>query len=550
MTALSYEAPQTERSKELILSRQEIALVRSWIDQQLPVYLPLDFRDGKGTWVKARIKRLYFPKSGDDRAVASVQVVHDQVERTSGTSLVETLSVRELIEQQNRYFLEQAFEARRRATERLDLSLQEETAALEHVSHRLSTDTRKRPPDREELRETIERFVQEYRQAFLTANRRSYGTPTGIDTLPEHLATFYWWGQGDAVPAEEDEHFSSFSHWQREDFKEAYDKAVLALEAFPLGILLEELLQYGVTPQGIPACTDVATYKAFLLFLEQKIIEARQAGAGRITLIEDPEKQALFERQLAQIELWRAAHRPLHVRIGGIWSEATLSESTELRADPRDPTEKGVEIVYVLAKKDDQATPAPPQKRFIRLSQLMEFQDQYFLEQARLEQQRLQIHPALDAENTHNDLLFSRESTAISEDMPPSREEKSVRIRSLLQAYRQRAYAHAGLVTSDEAREEPPFDPEEALRHMNAWAHGRGAEQGSYAYYRELHEPFWRDQDYAEVVRVLQLEIRKIDLQILAQKIIRFGVASTNLPTAVTPERLLQFLEQLQDGSM
>jgi hypothetical protein len=528
---------------------QEVQLVKAWHEQDLPIFIPAAYDTSIKSWIPATIARVQETKSARESQEASFVLISYQLP-DSDERVEKPIFVSELIALQDRYFIDQASELVGKIIRHSHPWLRREDANNDSTgSERYSVLESESPPEETELQEQVADIALEYRRDFLRKNRNSRGTATYYDEVPTLLRAMNSWSHGFATPNEAGIELrkSAYAGWRDQDFAEVCRRIELVLEETQLSILLQEILMYGVEPQGLPTAVSQTTYGEFLLFLENA------AGKRRLTS-EDPrhtqaEEVPLMDlhKRASLVDAWRAEHTPVHFQLRGDsehWFQGTWVEGTDLKDDPKNQFEKGVRLRYEVpnATEDESAI----RDQWFRLEQVIKAQDQYFLLQAREEMRRLQqAHPWLTSNALEDRDVSGISNSVVDTEFPASEREKREKLATVRQAYRAYTYAQEGLTHRGDPPERRP--PEPKMIHLwNAWSHGIGASEGPYENAREVYEPFWTDADYADLCKRIQKEIWVTDASVLLQKILRFGIASTDLPSTVSPKTLLRFLSGLE----
>ena len=238
------------------------------------------------------------------------------------------------------------------------------------------------PPAEADLQEQVAQIALEYRNYFLEKNRRSQGTAAYHDEVPKLLRTMNSWSHGFATPNETGLELrqAAYAGWRDQDFAEVCRRVELVLEETRLSILLQEILLYGIEPQGLPMAVSRAAYGEFLFFLEDAAGKRRLRAEDPGHTQEDEVALKNLYKRISLVEAWCAEHAPVHFKLGAdsdLWLQGTLVKGTHLKNDRTNRFEKEVCLRY----KTPNRTKDEPRLsyRWFRLEEVINGQDQYFL---------------------------------------------------------------------------------------------------------------------------------------------------------------------------
>ena len=223
--------------------------------------------------------------------------------------------ISELIESQDHYFIDQASELVGKIVCHLHPWLRREDANNDSTgSVQYSVLESETPPAEADLQEQVAQIALEYRNYFLEKNRRSQGTAAYHDEVPKLLRTMNSWSHGFATPNETGLELrqAAYAGWRDQDFAEVCRRVELVLEETRLSILLQEILLYGIEPQGLPMAVSRAAYGEFLFFLEDAAGKRRLRAEDPGHTQEDEVALKNLYKRISLVEAWCAEHAPVH----------------------------------------------------------------------------------------------------------------------------------------------------------------------------------------------------------------------------------------------
>ena len=249
-------------------------------------------------------------------------------------------------------------------------------------------------------------------------------------------------------------------------------------------------------------------------------------------------------KELRLVQSWKDQHLTLLIPLEGegaitTWIPVTIEQEDLLARGKEGERPTNVTVRHRIPGS------AKTVRETLSLSEIIATQDRYFVEQVShllkeiIFTERYWLRP----KDANNETTGSERFSVPEHAAPPGEEEIQAQAEHFIAEYRE-LFLQQNQQTNDIAVFHQNALP--LLRTMNSWSQGFGTPGRTGIELRTSTFPHWRDKDFAEVCRRVELVLEAMQFSLLLQELILFGTDPKGLPPAVSPKtygEVLQFLQ-------